>query len=118
MSTLPQGIIASNQGVKSMKKIPVSILLWRKYSDNLERIVDKVKRFYKMDITETNMIGCGEIKGFIYEKDISNIEKFHSVIGVFPDSKHPKKAPLTMEEVELPLLSGKLVTEVDEESTP
>jgi hypothetical protein len=81
-----------------MEKIPVSILLWIKYSHLLEETVDKLKRFYKMEVTAYDVVGCGEIRGSIFEKDIKSIEEnLLAVNGVFKDSDFPKRPPIQAE---------------------
>ena len=110
MYTQSLDIINTKQGENPMKKIPVSILLWSKYNHYVVDILLRLEKDYKLTKATHNIIGCAEIKGKIYEKDIDEIEKnFHEIVGVFKDSDFPKR-PINTEDETLPLLPGEIAS--------
>lgn len=110
MTTKSLDTIKIEEGDTTMEeKIPVSILLWSKWNHYVIDVMLRLEQRYNLTEAEHDTIGCAEIRGKIYEKDIETIEhNFHEIAGVFKDSDFPKKPFKRADDEELPALSGEV----------
>jgi len=101
-------IIEEERGI-NMQKIPVSILIWKKYEyKTLQIKYSLIKKNGFENVTE-EYIGGPSLHGNLWEDQFDKIEKkYPEIVGIFKDSEYPKTTAKEMERLSLPLLPGDL----------
>lgn len=81
-----------------MKKLPVDILMWTKFSteDHIKNFL-RIMRRYKFDLHAYDIIGCASVRGYLAKKHIQEVEKIITVSGVYVEKSF-----------DLPMLPGEV----------